>query len=55
MTQHVKKIRDLTLLNSKNSDEDYEDEEVISQTYKIKSMVSSICTKDIHSIIKECE
>lgn len=53
--QLVKKIKELTLLNSKHSDEDYEDDELISQTYKIKSLINNINTNDIKLIIKECE
>lgn len=51
----MKKIKELTLLNSKHSDEDYEDDELISQTYKIKSLIGNINTNDIRLIIQECE
>lgn len=51
----MKKIKELTLLNSKHSDEDYEDDELISQTFKIKSLIGNINTNDIRLIIKECE
>lgn len=54
-TQLVKKIKELTMLNSKHSDEDYEDDELISQTYKIKSLIANINTNDVKLIVKECE
>jgi esterase/lipase len=54
-TQLIKKIKELTDLNNQHSEDDYEDEELISQTYKIKSLIGNIRTNDIHAIIQECE
>lgn len=53
--QIIKKIKELTDLNNQNSEDDFEDENLISQTYRIKSLIGNICTKDIHAIIQECE
>ena len=54
-TQLVKKIKELTDLNNIEKEDDFEDAELISQTYKIKSLIGSIKTNDIRAIIQECE
>ena len=54
-TQLIKKIKELTDLNNVEKEDDFEDEELISQTCKIRSLIGSIKTNDIHAIIQECE
>jgi hypothetical protein len=54
-TQLVKKIKELTDLNNIEKEDDFEDAELVSQTYKIKSLIGSIKTNDIRAIIQECE
>jgi len=51
----VKRIKDLTDVNSNSLHEDYDEEEGVCQTYKIKSMIGSLNTKDIATMIKECD
>lgn len=48
----LKKIKELTEINANCLDEDYDDEEGLCQTYKIRSLINSLNMKDTHKIIK---
>jgi len=48
------KIKELTEINAKCLEEDYDDEEGICQTYKIKLLINQLSSKSIPAIIDEC-
>jgi hypothetical protein len=51
----LNKIQELTEINAKCLEEDYDDEEGVCQTYKIKSLINQLSPKSIPTIIDECE
>ena len=52
--QQLKKIKDLTQINSNSLDEDYDDEEGVCQTYKIRSLINNLNAKYVPQMVEEC-
>lgn len=57
LEQHIallKQIKELTEINSKSLEEDYDDEQGLTQTHQIRKLLNNINTQQIPIIIKEC-
>ena len=52
--QTLKKIKELAEVNSNCLQDDYDEEEGVCQTYKIKSLINQLNAKGIHDIMEEC-
>lgn len=50
--QLIKKIKDMSEANSNSLEEDFDEDQAVDQTHKIKNLLNNINTKDVKAMVE---